>query len=41
MSGSRKFFYISKDFCATDDICHLDIKNALLQIKKLFFAYRY
>ena len=32
-----KFFYISKDFRDTD-IYHSDIKNALLQIKNLFFA---
>ena len=36
MSGSREFFFINKDFSGTD-IYHSGIKNALFQIKKLFF----
>ena len=38
MSRSREIFYISKDFSGTD-ICHSDIKNALLQIS-FFFCLR-
>ena len=35
MSGSREFFYISKDFSGTD-IYHSDIKSALLQFLNFF-----